>query len=163
MMEGCLKVLVLQTCGINAIFGSNSHFMDRKIYNEKMVRVSTLLAGPFAAAYLMAENYKTFGQEKLARKSLIFGSVTTVFIFGTLLLLPEKVLDKVPRFLLPILFSIIAQLLMRKLQTPEIETYLTEGGQKHSNWKVARVSALVFALEIVAVLAMVFGYFLFFE
>ena len=137
--------------------------MDRKIYNENMVRVSTLLAGPFAAAYLMAENYKTFGQEKLARQTLIYGSVATVFIFGTLMVLPEKVLDKVPHFLLPIVFSVISQFIMRRFQTPEVENYLTEGGQKHSNWKVARVSALVFALELLAVLVMVFGYFLFFE
>lgn len=137
--------------------------MDRKIYNEKMVRVSTLLAGPFAAAYLMAENYKTFGQEKRAKQTLIYGSLATVFIFGTLLLLPEKVLDKVPQFLLPILFSIIAQFLMRRFQTPDVENYLTEGGQKHSNWKVARVSALVFVLELLAILVLIFGYFLFFE
>ena len=137
--------------------------MERKIYNENMVRVSTLLAGPFAAAYLMAENYKTFGQEKLARQTLICGSVVTVFIFGTLLLLPEKVVDKVPHFLLPIIFSVIAQFLMRRFQTPEIETYLNEGGQKHSNWKVAGVSGLVLAIEVLTVLVLIFGYFLFFE
>lgn len=137
--------------------------MDRKIYNENMVRVSTLLAGPFAAAYLMAENYKTLGQEKLARQTLIYGSVATVFIFGTLMLLPEKVLDKVPQFLLPIIFSVIAQFLMRKYQTSEVETYLTEGGQKHSNWKVAGVSLLVLGAELAAVLVLIFGYFLFFE
>lgn len=132
--------------------------MDRKIYNENMVRVSTLLAGPFAAAYLMAANYKTFGQEKLARQTLIFGAVTTIFIFGTLLVLPEKVRSKVPHFLLPILFSVVAQFLMRKFQTPEVETYLNAGGQKHSNWKVARVSGLVLALELLAVSVFIFGY-----
>ena len=137
--------------------------MDRNIYNENMVRVSTLLAGPFAAAYLMAENYKTFGQEKRARQTLIFGLATTVFIFGTLLLLPEKLLDKVPHFLLPILFSIVAQFMMRKFQTSEVEAYLTEGGHKHSNWKVARVSGLVLAVELLVVFVLIFGYYLFFE
>jgi len=132
--------------------------MDRNIYNENMVRVSTLLAGPFAAAYLMAENYKTFGQEKLARQTLIYGLAGTVFIFGTLLVLPEKLLDKVPHFLLPILFSVIAQLLMRKFQTPEVETYLTQGGQKHSNWKVARISGMVLAVELLVAVVLISGY-----
>ena len=137
--------------------------MDRKIYNENMVRISTLLAGPFAAAYLMAENYKTFGQEKRARQTLLYGAIATIFIFGTLLVLPEKVVEKVPYFLLPVLFAIIAQFFMRKLQTPEIETYLAGGGQKHSRWAVARVSGLVLIGELLAVAALVLGYFLFFE
>lgn len=137
--------------------------MNRKIYNENMVRVSTLLAGPFAAAYLMAQNYKTFGEEKRARQTLLYGAIFTVFVFGTLLVLPEKVLDKMPHILLPLLFSVIAQFLMRKFQTPEVENYLNAGGQKHSNWKVAGVSALVLALELALVAVLVFGYFLFFE
>ena len=62
-----------------------------------------------------------------------------------------------------VLFAIIAQFFMRKLQTPEIETYLAEGGQKHSRWAVARVSGLVLIGELLAVAALVLGYFLFFE
>ena len=137
--------------------------MERKIYNENMVRVSTLLAGPFAAAYFMAENYKTLGQEKQARQSLIYGVLATVFIFGTLLVLPEKVIDKVPTFLLPVLFAFLAQFLMRKFQSQEVESYLTGGGQKHSGWQVARVSAIVLAGELLGIAALIFGYFLFFK
>ena len=137
--------------------------MDRKIYNENMVRFSTLIVGPFAAAYLMAENYKTFGQEKQARQALLYGLLATVLIFGTLLALPEKVVDKIPHFLLPIVFSFIAQLLMRRFQKNAVDSYLTKGGQKHSNWKVARVSAVILCLELIAIFGLIFSYFLFFE
>lgn len=136
--------------------------MERKIYNENMVRASTLLAGPLAAAYLMAENYKALGQEKQARQTLRGGAMATLLIFGTLWVLPAKVLAQIPYFLLPVLFALLAQFCVRKLQTQGLEAYLSEGGQQHSGWKVARVSGLVLALELLAGAGLFFGYFLVF-
>ncbi len=137
--------------------------MNRKIYNENMVRVSTLLAGPFACAYLMAQNYKTLGDEKRARRTLLYGGLITILVFGSLILLPDAVLDKVPNFLLPVVFAATAQLLVRKYQLPELELFLTSGGGKHSNWKVAGVSLVVLALEIAAAAVIIFTGVLLFE
>lgn len=99
--------------------------------------MGTFLGSPVVAGYLMAKNYKAWGDEDSAKRSMIFGLVGTIFIVAVIVLLPEEMMSKVPNYLLPIIYTAVVQGLAEHYQSDQIEQHLENGHGRESYWKAA--------------------------
>ena len=72
---------------------------QEKIYTKRALLVSTLLTGPIVGGYMLAENFKAFGERRRAKWSLIISILGTLLLFIATISIPF--LERLP----PIVFS----------------------------------------------------------
>jgi hypothetical protein len=110
---------------------------SKKIFTNKAISAATFFGGPIAAGFLIAKNYKVFGNNNAARNSIFIGILFTLLLLVGLLMLPENVVDKIPQPALPAIYTAVIALLVERLQGKKIEDFLSNNGQKASNWQTA--------------------------
>jgi hypothetical protein len=111
-----------------------------KIYNDKAVWIGTFIGGPLVAGYLIAANFKVFNQPILASKAWVYSIIITVFIFGGLSVLPN--VDKIPQYVIPIVYTTLAYWYVKHLQGANIKAYIETGGQPFSIWRAIIIGLL---------------------
>jgi hypothetical protein len=129
-----------------------STFPGFKLYNDKAIRIGTFIGGPLVAGYLAAENFKQLGQKSDARKAWIIAIITTILIFGGILLVPE--LEKIPRYIIPLVYTGLAQFLVQKYQGESLKKHIAEGGQLYSAWRAVWIG-LIGLVVLVAIIAII--------
>lgn len=122
-----------------------------KIYTEKAIQSGTFLGGPLVAGYFMAENFKTFGDFKNAKKTWIIAILSTIVIFGLIFFIPENI--KIPNVIFPLIYMMIAGYLTKKYQEQKINEHLKNGGEKFNGWRTAGVSLIGCAVTVGAILS----------
>lgn len=110
---------------------------SQKIFTTKAISVATFFGGPLAAGFLISKNYKVFGNENASRNSIFIGIISTLIVFGGILFIPENIIDKIPQPLIPAIYTAIIAGLVEKLQGQKIKDFLSDNGQKASNWQTA--------------------------
>lgn len=108
---------------------------SQKIFTKKAILWGTFLGGPLVAGFLMHRNYKLFGEYYAAQRTLILSIFFTIVLFSILLLIPDYVFDKIPRVLIPIVYTGIIEIIVNKTQKRQIEEYVKNGGKKASGWE----------------------------
>lgn len=130
----------------------DSKMPTEKIYKDKEVWVGTYLGGPLVAGYLIAENFKVFGEMNKARRTWIIAIISTVAIFSGAFFAPY--IDRIPNFLFPLIYTGIAYVLVQMYQGENINAHIRAGGQIHSWWKtlgVALIGILITLIPVVGV------------
>lgn len=127
----------------------------KKVYSNNAIFFSTFFGGPIAGCYLISENFKKFGQTKLAKKVLLSGIFITFFIGFILFSLPSSVLDKIPHSLIPIIYVLAISIYARHTQQVKIKKFLEEGGKKYSWWRIIIVTLISLALMMVLIVAII--------
>src|SRR6201996_3066304 len=110
-----------------------SSFPDFKLYKDRAIWVGTFMGGPLVAGYLAAENFRQLGQKSEARKAWIIAIIATIIIFGALFLVPD--VEKIPRYIIPLTYTALAQFLVQKYQGEALKRHIAEGGQTYSVWR----------------------------
>lgn len=110
---------------------------SQKIFTNKAISVATFFGGPIAAGFLISKNYKVFGDENAARNSIFIGIISTILLFVGIFMIPEHIIDMIPQPLIPGIYTAIIAGLVEKLQGRKIKDFLSENGQKASNWQAA--------------------------
>jgi hypothetical protein len=118
--------------------------MMRNIYSKNQIDIATFIGGPFIAIYLIANNFKTFGEKTLYKKTIIWGLVLTLLFFGIIFTIP----DNIPSVSIAIIPIIIAHTIVNKYQNNQIEELLKKGFPKASSWKVFAKSILSFIITV---------------
>ncbi len=126
---------------------------DRQIYKQGMMLVGSYIGGPLVAGYIIAENFKAFGETALARKTWMYAIIATIVIFTTLLAIPQEALDAIPNFLIPLSYTAAAYYYMQHFQDRNIGTHLASGGPVFSWWKVVGIGVVGLVVTMVAVMA----------
>lgn len=128
------------------------------VYPIYKVGFATYLGGPLIAGYLISQNYKIFGDNKAAKKSLIVGILATIVVFVVVLLLPESISNKIPSSLIPISYTSVAIVFVQSYQNKKIEEYLKNGYAKASLWRSLRLAllSLIITLAIFVPLHLIF-------
>ena len=103
-----------------------------RIYRDKELALASFLGGPLAIGYLIAENFKAFEQRDKARITWVATLLSMVVIFGSLFLIPA--LEKIPNFLIPLIYTSIAYALVNRFQGERIAAHIDAGGEVYS-WK----------------------------
>jgi len=127
---------------------------DIKLYSSKTISGATFLGGPLAAGYLISENFKALNKPDEGRKSLIIGIITTIILFGGMFILPEKIIDKIPRQLIPLIYTGIIWGIVEWTQGEPLKAHKEYGNSFFSGWKAAGIGLI--SLLIIGI--GIFGY-----
>ena len=111
-----------------------------KVFKDREVWVGTSLGGPLAAGYLIAENYKTFGESGKARKTLLITVAATFIIMAIALFAPY--IERVPIFFFALIYTVTAYSLFQAYQGEKVKTHITRGGQIFSWRRTIGVSVI---------------------
>jgi len=123
---------------------------DFKLYKDRAIYIGTFLGGPLVAGYLAAENFKQLGQQDKAKSAWTIAIIATIVIFGGIFLIPN--IEKMPRFVIPLIYTGIAQYLVQKYQGAAVKEHIEKGGQTYSIWR----AVLIGLIGLVILLAILF-------
>ena len=125
-----------------------------KLYRDKSIYIGTFLGGPLVAGYLIAENFRALGQPDKIRNTWIIAILATIAILAAALFIPG--LEKVPPYILPLVYTGIAQLIVQRLQGSSIKLHDEKGGSFFSVWRAVLIGiigvAITIALAVVVLL-----------
>jgi len=125
-----------------------------KIYKEKAIYVGTMLGGPLAAGYLIAENFKAFNEINKAKKTWIFAIIATIIIFGGVFMIPEN--SKIPNQMIPLIYTGIAYYLVQHFQGQQIAAHNNLGGQLFSWWRTILVGIIGLTITVIPIFGFYF-------
>ena len=120
-----------------------------KIYKNRSIDLATFLGGPLVAGYLAAYNFKKLGQADKVKITWIIAISATILIVGGIILIPN--FEKIPNYIIPILYTLITRYFIQKYQGEEIKTHIDAGGPTFTSWRTVWIG-LVGAVVLVAVL-----------
>ena len=125
---------------------------ENKIFTANAIWVGTFLGGPLAAGYFMAQNFKALNQAQWVGTTWKYTILGTILIFGTILLLPQSIIDKIPNIAIPLIYLVITQTLLKKHQGKALETHVASGGPVHSWWRVIGIALLFLVITFAGIL-----------
>ena len=125
-----------------------------KLYSQNAISVATFFGGPLAAGFLARQNFISLGKKESAKNSLIIGIVSTVLLFAAIFSVPDELINKVPRFVIPLIYTGIIYILIEKYQGKELKKHLANRGPCYSLWKAVGVGAV----SMLVILAGLFSY-----
>ena len=124
-----------------------------KVYQERQLWVGSYLGGPLAAGFILAKNFRVFGEAGKARMTWIVTVVVTILLFAVVLFAPY--VDRIPNFLIPLAYTIVASLYFQRAQGANVAAHLEAGGAVQSWWRVVGVAVV----GLIVTLAVVLGTF----
>lgn len=123
-----------------------------KLYSKKSIGIATYLGGPLAAGILIRKNYINLNNDKQGLNALLSGIGTTLLLVAILVFTPEKIMDKIPTPLIPMIYTGAVYLILEKIQGKELEAFKQNNGTFYSVWRavgISLVSALFLALPVI--------------
>ena len=99
-----------------------------KVFKESQLWVVSYLGGPLGASYLLSHNFKIFGEHKKAKIIWTGSIIFTIFLSIFLILIPEAVIEKIPKVLIPVIYSGAYYGIMHYYQSEKINDYINAGG-----------------------------------
>lgn len=118
---------------------------DIKLYSSKAISGATFLGGPLAAGYLIGENFKAIDKPTEGRNSLIIGIISTIILFGGIFMIPENIIDKIPRQLIPLIYTGIIWGIVECKQGDILKAHKENNNSFFSGWRAAGIG-LIFLL-----------------
>jgi len=111
-----------------------------KLYKDRAVWTGTFIGGPLVAGYLAAENFKQLGQQDKAKSAWVIAIIATIVIFGAIFLIPN--IEQIPGYLIPLIYTGIAQYLIQKYQGAAVKEHIEKGGQTYSIWRAVFIGLI---------------------
>lgn len=152
-LEKLLKSKWAQYKGLPAIEGELGGVkiqqpITYRLYTTAWIYAASYIGGPLAGFYLMSVNFKNLGNREQARKMILLGIVISLILFTVIVFIPEKIIDKIPHTLIPILYCILIGMYADIVQGTEIKEHIKSGGKKYSGWKTAAIGILSLAIVL---------------
>ena len=124
---------------------------EGKIYKERAIYLGTFLGGPLVGGYMIAANFKTFGESDRVRNTWIVTILAMLVIFGVVLFIPA--FAKIPPYIIPVIDASIAAGITQHFQNARIKAFIAAEGQIYSGWRVVAITLIGAAVSF----AVVFG------
>ena len=125
-----------------------------KFYSSKSIGTATFIGGPLVAGYLISENFKALNKPDEGKKYLIIGIITTIVLFGGMFLLPEKTIDKIPKQLIPLIYTGLIWGFVEWTQGDALKLHKENGNSFFSGWRAAGMGLISLAILALGI----FGY-----
>jgi len=125
------------------------------IYKDKAMWVGTFLGGPLVTGYLVAKNYKVFGEREKIWKTWVVAIAALFLIFAIAFYAPY--VDRMPNTVFVLVYTGIAYLVVRIWQGAKIDAHIRAGGKIHSWYRVIAVSIIGALISFILLFA--FAYF----
>lgn len=123
-----------------------------KLYPSHMIYIGTFMGGPLAAAIMVRRNYLNIGKVKEAKFAIALGVLATAALASCFFILPEDVIDKTPRYVVPAINMLIVGLIVEFKMGGLFREHKKRNGQYYSNWRSAGVSLLAAVIFVGAIL-----------
>lgn len=127
----------------------------QKIYKQGHLWGATFWGGPLVAGYLIAANFKAFGEPEKVKMTWVWTVLATVAVFGAALSIPEE--SKIPNVAIPLAYTAVTVLITERLQGRRITAHLAAGGSCYSWGRAIVVGLIGCAATLVGVLVVVAG------
>jgi hypothetical protein len=124
-----------------------------RLYTRASIVIATLLTGPLAGGYMIADNFKRLNDPKRARitwviTTITFAAIVVISIF----------FERLPNYVLPLVYTILTSRLVTHFQHNAIERHRAEGGSVFSGWRVlliglSSLAILVLTIVLIALMA----------
>jgi hypothetical protein len=128
----------------------------KKFYSQRAITIATFFGGPLAAGYLVKKNFETLEQPGNGNKALIIGIVSTIFVFAGIFSIPEPVIDKIPRTLIPLIYTGIIYWIVDRIHGEILKLHKDSGGEFYSGWKAAGIGAIALLILIAGIALVAF-------
>ncbi|MFK7799144.1 MAG: hypothetical protein AB8E82_16950 [Aureispira sp.] len=126
-----------------------------KVYNDKMLFFAAFFSGPLAAGYLMIGNYKTLGQQEKVSFAWL-ATIVSTFLYMIAIIVFDSYVIELPSLLYSLLCVFASKAVFRNTQEAEVEAYIKQGGNLHSNWQVTGIIAGAFMIILMMTMAILF-------
>lgn len=126
------------------------------LHTERAVWITSFFGGPLAAGYLIYENYRNLDNSRNAKISLIIGILASIVVFGGVFLIPEKIIDKIPNQIIPIIYTVIIYFIVKKIFGKELKDHKENGGRFYKTGRAVIVGAISLVLIIIIVFTYAF-------
>ena len=121
-----------------------------KLYSQKAIGGSTFLGGPLAAGILIRRNCINLGNDQQGKNALYIGIISTIILFGSMVFIPENIMDKIPNMVIPAIYTAIIYVLVDKFQGVELKDHEQNSGEFYSGWDAAKVGLIsLFAILVI--------------
>lgn len=140
---------------MESTFGINSQ--RRKIYKSNAIWIGSFFGGPLVAGYIIAENFKELNKRNYAIRTWFVTIISTILIFGGIFLIPNS--EKIPKQLIPTIYTLIAYLFFAIFQEKEVNKYINLGGATHKIWRVIAIGFIGFIITLTPLV----GYYFYIE
>jgi len=118
----------------------------KRVYKDNRIWLGSYLGGPLVAGYLIAENFKAFNETDRAKKTWIFTIIGTIIIFGGIFLIPEHIIEAIPRYLIPLTYTAIAYGFVAHYQKKNISAFIALEGKPFGWWRTILISLIGLAI-----------------
>ncbi|MBK5279747.1 MAG: hypothetical protein JJE09_12890 [Bacteroidia bacterium] len=122
--------------------------MEKKLFTEKQIDISAVLAGPIPPGFLIYKNYLALGKEKQAYITLASTLIFTVAFFYGMFQVPHSIVDKIPNFLFTAFYGILVFIFFRNFMAKDVNDAFEAGAQRGSNWAVTGITILGLVLNL---------------
>ncbi len=122
-----------------------------KVYKESAIWLGTFLGGPLTAGYLLTENYKLFGEPEKIRETWIYAILSTIVLLSLIFFLPSAWIDKIPHFVIPLVYTCITQYIFQRNQLIHTTDHLKNGGEAFSLWRVFGIGLIGAVLLLIPI------------
>jgi len=128
--------------------------LKNKIFRKEQILLAALLTGPLVPSYILAHNFKIFGENKKAKITwaiLIIITIIPLFSIVLSIITPEiikitEIIDNIPQKI-TLLINIGAYYwAMHHYQDKKIKDYINAGGIFESWWKTILIIFIVFVI-----------------
>jgi hypothetical protein len=113
-----------------------------KFFSKKAIGIATFFGGPLAAGYLIRENYLSLNKPDEGKNALMIAIATTFLLFTGIFMIPESIMDKIPRQILPIIYTAIIYYIVDLKHGEILKLHEENGNSFYSGWKAAIVGFL---------------------
>jgi hypothetical protein len=105
-----------------------------RLYSANMIFVGTFMGGPLVAGIMVRKNFINLGREKEGMAALAIGIVATALLLNSMLLSPEGLIDRLPRYLIPTINTLVVALLVHWKLGSTLSNHKKMNGPVYSNW-----------------------------
>ncbi|MBJ2175877.1 hypothetical protein JBL43_16605 [Aureibaculum sp. A20] len=127
---------------------------DIKLYAANAITMATFFGGPLAAGYLIGENFKALNKPTEGKFALLIGIVASILLLVGMFMIPEHILDNIPNFLIPAVYTAIIWGILEARQGVVLKQHKENNNSFFSGWRAAGVGII----SLIILLLAVFGY-----
>ena len=128
---------------------------EKRIYKDRAIWVATYLGGPLVAGYLIVENFKAFNEIEKVRKTWIYTIVGAIIIFGGIFAIPDDILEAIPKYFIPLIYTAIAYGFVKHFQGKNISAFIALGGKPFGWWRTIIVSLIGVVITFASIFVLI--------
>ena len=135
--------------------------LEKPIYRKIHLQLAAFFGGPLAIVYILAENFKQFGENERVKKTWVIGiGMCLLFFIGVAYMTSTK---KIPNLIVPLISILIGTAIMQSWQGSDIKLHSEAGGRIHPLLRalvvgiMSLMATILFFVIIAIFYAIIFG------